>query len=69
MIKTKKHEKLTESNISHVIELLRSGSLYTNKYQLDGVVSCEPFFDRFESEVAGWVATMDILIDNDINIC
>jgi hypothetical protein len=55
--------------VNKLIELLRSGSLYTNKYQLDGVVSCEPFFDRFESEVAGWVATMDILIDNDINIC
>tara|TARA_R100001510_G_C7635202_1_gene193479 strand:+ start:176 stop:646 length:471 start_codon:yes stop_codon:yes gene_type:complete len=52
-----------------LIELLRSGTLYTNKYQLDGVVSCEPFYDRFENEVAGWVATMDILIDNDINIC
>tara|TARA_R100001443_G_scaffold741_3_gene2961 strand:- start:165 stop:635 length:471 start_codon:yes stop_codon:yes gene_type:complete len=52
-----------------LIELLRSGTLYTNKYQLDGVVSCEPFYDRFENEVAGWVATMDILIDNDVNIC
>tara|TARA_Y100001937_G_C7055714_1_gene301287 strand:- start:430 stop:900 length:471 start_codon:yes stop_codon:yes gene_type:complete len=52
-----------------LIELLRSGTLYTEKYQLDGVVNCEPFFDRFENEVAGWVATMDILIDNDINIC
>jgi hypothetical protein len=55
--------------VNKLIELLRSGSLYTNKYQLDGVVGCEPFFDRFENEVAGWVATMDILIDNDINIC
>ena len=52
-----------------LIELLRSGTLYTDKFQLDGVVNCEPFFDRFENEVAGWVATMDILIDNDINIC
>ena len=52
-----------------LIETLRSGDLYTTKYQLDGVVSCEPFYDRFENEVAGWVATMDILIPNDINIC
>ena len=55
--------------VNKLIELLRSGTLYTSKYKLDGVVSCEPFFDRFENEVAGWVATMDILIDNDINIC
>ena len=52
-----------------LIETLRSGDLYTTNYQLDGVVSCEPFYDRFENEVAGWVATMDILIPNDINIC
>tara|TARA_B100001939_G_scaffold347558_1_gene369536 strand:- start:3783 stop:4253 length:471 start_codon:yes stop_codon:yes gene_type:complete len=55
--------------LNKLIELLRSGSLYTEKYQLDGVVSCEPFYDRFENEVAGWVGTMDILIDNDIYIC
>jgi hypothetical protein len=36
--------------VNKLIELLRSGSLYTNKYQLDGVVGCEPFFDRFENE-------------------
>ena len=52
-----------------LIETLRGGDLYTTKYQLDGTVSCEPFYDRFENEVAGWVATMDILIPNDINIC
>ena len=52
-----------------LIETLRSGDLYTTKYQLDGAVSCEPFYDRFENEVAGWVATMDILIPNDINSC
>ena len=52
-----------------LIETLRSGDLYTTKYQLDGAVSCEPFYDRFENEVAGWGATMDILIPNDINIC
>ena len=52
-----------------LIETLRSGDLYTTKYQLDGAVSCEPFYDRFENEVAGWVATMYILIPNDINIC
>lgn len=55
--------------LNKLVELLRSGTLYTNKYQLDGTVNCEPFYDRFENEVAGWVGTMDILIDNDINIC
>ena len=35
-----------------LIETLRSGDLYTTKYQLDGAVSCEPFYDRFENEEA-----------------
>jgi len=28
-----------------------------------------PFHDRFENQLAGWSATMDILIYNDIYIC
>ena len=55
--------------LNKLIELLRRGTLHTNKYQLDGVVNCEPFYDIFENEVAGWAGTMDILIANDINIC
>ena len=55
--------------LNELIERLRSGNLYTTKYQLDGVANCEPFYDRFDNEVAGWVGTMDILVDNGINIC
>jgi len=49
--------------------VLRKGDLYTTKYQLDGDPTCEPFFDRFENQLAGWACTMDILIENDITIC
>jgi hypothetical protein len=45
------------------------GTLYQNKYQLDGDPTCEPFYDRFENQVAGWACTFDVLIQNDINIC
>jgi len=38
-------------------------------YQLDGTPSFEPFYDRFENEVAGWALTFDVLIPNDIEIC
>ena len=37
--------------------------------QLDGNPNIEPFYDRFDNEVAGWTITMDILIYNDISIC
>tara|TARA_R100000742_G_C4278802_1_gene102113 strand:+ start:1647 stop:2117 length:471 start_codon:yes stop_codon:yes gene_type:complete len=55
--------------INKVVQVLKRGTLYTNKYQLDGDPSCEPFFDRFENELVGWSANMDIIINNDITIC
>jgi len=29
----------------------------------------KPFVDRFENKVAGWTATFDVLVNNDITIC
>jgi len=55
--------------LNKVIQVLRMGTLYTDKYQLDSDVNCEPFYDRFENQLAGWTATMDVLIYNDIKIC
>ncbi len=55
--------------INKLIGVLRGGALYTTKYQLDGDPSCEPFYDRFENQVAGFACTFDVLIENDINIC
>lgn len=55
--------------INRIIILLRRGSLYTEKYQLDGDPVCEPFYERFENRLAGWACTLDILIPNDISRC
>lgn len=55
--------------LNKLIQVLRMGALYQNKYQLDGDPTCEPFYDRFENQVAGWACTFDVLIQNDINIC
>lgn len=55
--------------LNKLIQLLKRGSLHTEKYQLDADPVCEPFYDRFENELAGWSANMDITIYNDINIC
>lgn len=55
--------------INRIIILLRRGSLYTEKYQLDGDPVCEPFYERFENQLVGWACTMDILIPNDISRC
>jgi len=57
------------SVLNKLIQVLRMGQLFTDKYQLDGNPTCEPFYDRFENELAGWGATMDVMIYNDIYIC
>jgi hypothetical protein len=57
------------SVLNKLIQVLRMGTLYTDQYQLNGDVSLEPFYDRFENQLAGWTATMDVMIYNDIRIC
>ena len=55
--------------INRVIALLQRGDLYSDKYQVEGTVSCEPFVDRFENKLAGWAATFDVLVQNDMTVC
>jgi hypothetical protein len=55
--------------LNKLIQVLRMGQLFTDKYQLDGNPTLDPFYDRFENELAGWTATMDVMIYNDIYIC
>jgi hypothetical protein len=63
--------------LNKLIQVLRRGGLYTgastispdNSYQLEGDPTLEAFLDRFDNELAGWTATLDITIYNDITIC
>jgi len=55
--------------LNRLIQRLRMGTLHQDLYQLDGNASLTPFNDRFENQLAGWAADMDILIYNDIYIC
>lgn len=55
--------------ITRVVNKLQRGDLFTDLYQIEGNVGCEPFVDRFENKLAGWVATFDVLIQNDMTIC
>tara|TARA_R110002124_G_scaffold121457_1_gene279783 strand:- start:253 stop:723 length:471 start_codon:yes stop_codon:yes gene_type:complete len=55
--------------LNKLIQRLRMGNLHTEMYQLDGNPSLQPFYDRFENQLAGWTATIDIMIYNDIYIC
>lgn len=55
--------------LNKLIQRLRIGTLYRDLYQVVGDVTLEPFKDRFENELAGWTATFDVMIQNDINVC
>ena len=54
---------------TRVINTLQRGDLYTDLYQVQGDVSCEPFVDRFENKLAGWAVTFDVVVQNDMTIC
>lgn len=49
---------------------LSRGDLYTDKYQISGTPTAEPFVERFDNQVAGWDLTISISIPNtDISVC
>jgi|TARA_R110002012_G_scaffold78857_1_gene200835 hypothetical protein len=55
--------------LNKLIMVLRKGDLHRDQYQLIGDPTCEPFYDRFENELAGWTADLEVVIYNDITIC
>ena len=55
--------------LTRIINELQRGDSYTDKYQVDANVTCEPFVDRFENKLAGWSATFDVIVQNDMTIC
>lgn len=55
--------------LNRLIQSMRAGDLYRDKYQVDGEVTIEFFADRFENNLAGAEATFDIFVPNDIDIC
>ena len=54
---------------SRLLELLRRGELYVDKYQLTGSPTMQPFTDRFENKLCGWSIALTIEIPNDMTIC
>ena len=55
--------------LNKLVMILRRGVLYNDQYQLDGDATLEPFYERFENRLAGWAATFDVFVRNDIDIC
>ena len=55
--------------VTRLLDMLRRGDLARDLYQLDGSPVIEPFKERFEDGVAGWVVTLGVNIQNDMTIC
>ena len=55
--------------LNKLVMVLRKGMLYSDQYQLDGDATLEPFYERFDNRLAGWSATFDVFVKNDIDIC
>lgn len=56
--------------VNSVVQELSRGTLHLDKYQLEGSPVCVPFTERFENKLAGWSATLEILLPNtEISIC
>lgn len=59
----------TLSVLTRVLNVMQRGSLYVDKYQIEDSVTCEPFVDRFENKLAGWAATFEVVIQNEMTTC
>lgn len=46
-----------------------NGTIHQDGFQMDGDVTCEVFFDRFEGQLAGWAFTFVVSVHNDIYKC
>ena len=55
--------------LNKLVMVLRKGTLYSDQYQLDGDATLEPFYERFDNRLAGWSATFNVFVKNDITIC
>ena len=55
--------------LNKLVMVLRKGTLYSDQYQLDGDATLEPFYERFDKRLAGWSATFNVFVKNDITIC
>ena len=44
---------------ARLLAKLKRGQLYKDKYQIEGDGSIEPFYERFENGLVGWVLTME----------
>jgi hypothetical protein len=50
-------------------KLMKAGSIWDAKVQVEDTANLEPFVERFENNLAGWAMTFDVVVPNDMTIC
>lgn len=50
-------------------KLMKAGSIWDAKVQIEDTAELEPFSERFENNLAGWAMTFDIVVPNEMTIC
>ena len=61
-----------------IIALLKRGEILYHydaaageepRYFIDNDFTCEPFTERFDNAVAGWVMDLGVIVENELNSC
>lgn len=55
--------------VNHLFQELNRGVLFKDEFELQGDMSCEPFYEKSENMLAGWVATFSVVTKNNILVC
>lgn len=55
--------------LNRLYDVLSRGTLAQDNYQLDSNPNNEPFTDRFENKLAGWVGTFEVIMPNEMTAC
>jgi hypothetical protein len=50
-------------------KLMKAGSIWDAKVQIEDTAELEPFSERFENNLAGWAMTFEIVVPNEMTIC
>ncbi|QDP49368.1 MAG: hypothetical protein GOVbin2669_37 [Prokaryotic dsDNA virus sp.] len=64
--------------LNDIIALLKHGEILYHyntedaeqaRYFIDNNFTCEPFTERFDNAVAGWVMSLGVIVENELNTC
>jgi hypothetical protein len=54
---------------NELVQYLKRGDLFADKFQLEGDPSCQPVMDKYENLLVGWSLTLNIQTPNNTTIC